>query len=37
MSIITAVLLGYILYDEKLGIYKIFAIIFSILAILCIQ
>lgn len=37
MSIITAVLLGYILYDEKLGIYKIFAIIFAILAILCAQ
>ena len=37
MSIITAVLLGYTLYDEKFSIYKIFAIIFSILAILCIQ
>jgi multidrug transporter EmrE-like cation transporter len=37
MSIITAVVLGYFLYDETFDIYKIFAVIFAILAILCIQ
>lgn len=37
MSIITAVLLGYTLYDETFSVYKIFAVIFAILAILCIQ
>lgn len=36
-SIIISILLGYTLYDETFSIYKIFAIIFSILAILCIQ
>jgi multidrug transporter EmrE-like cation transporter len=37
MSIIIAVLLGYILYNDSIDIYKIFAIIFAILAIVCMQ
>jgi multidrug transporter EmrE-like cation transporter len=36
-SIILSILLGYILYNDTFSVYKIFAIIFSILAILCIQ
>lgn len=37
MSIITAVLLGYALYNDTIDIYKIFAVTFAILAILCVQ
>jgi multidrug transporter EmrE-like cation transporter len=36
-SIIISILLGYTLYNESFNVYKIFAIIFAILAILCIQ
>ena len=37
MSIIIAVSLGYFLYNENITIYNIFALVFAILAILCIQ
>lgn len=37
MSIIIAVSLGYLLYNENINIYKIFSVVFAILAILCIQ